>query len=103
VVVVYHLLTERLQQNTVQPPKEALVVLPYAGKLGEKIGKEENSTIKSIFQERMVVKLAFKAKKLSSCFNIKNRKLIQHKHDLVYKIMCPDCPATYIGETARRN
>jgi len=59
----------------------------YAGKLGEKIGKEVNSTVKSIFQEKMVVKL-------SSCFNIKERKLIQHEHDLVYKIMCPDCPAT---------
>jgi len=75
VVVVYHLLTERLQQNTVQPPKEALVVLPYAGKLGEKIGKEENSTIKSIFQERMVVKLAFKAKKLKVLKRLTKEKL----------------------------
>jgi len=34
--------------------------------------------------------------------DIKDKKLIQHEHDLVYKIMCLDCPATYIGKTARR-
>jgi len=49
----------------------------------KRLGKK----LKSILKVKMVVKL-------SSCFNIKERKLIQHEHDLVYKIMCPDCPAT---------
>ena len=89
-------------EPTTERPKETLIILPYAGVQGEKIGKEIISVMKPVFQDKVVTKVAFKAKKLSSCFNIKDKNPIQYEHNLVYRINCPDCSATYIGETARR-
>ena len=48
--------------------------------------------------------VSFKASKLASRFNIKDKTNIQHRHNVVYKLECPQeqCTHTYIGETARR-
>eukprot|EP00111_Clytia_hemisphaerica_P021897 TCONS_00064380-protein len=40
--------------------------------------------------------------KPSSSFSVKDKTEIKHKHNLVYKVTCPDCPANYIGEAGRR-
>ena len=57
-------------EPTTERPKETLVILPYAGVESEKIGKEINSVMKTVFQDKVVTKIAFKAKKLNTCFNI---------------------------------
>ena len=44
----------------------------------------------------------FKANKLGANFVIKDKTRTEHKYDIVYKAKCPDCPLTYIGESARR-
>ena len=42
--------------------------------------------------------------KSNTHFNAKDGIVKQHKHDVVYKYVCPDinCDATYIGECGRR-
>ena len=97
---------EVVQNNTEitseQLKEEVFVVLPYAGTKGEQIGREINATMKSMFKDKIVTNVGCKAKKLSSCFNIKDKSPLIHKHNLVYKYNCADCSSTYIGETARR-
>ena len=74
--------------------------LPYAGTKGELIDREINATLKYMFKDKIVTNVAYKTKKLSSCFNIKDKSPLIHQQNLVFK--CADCSSTYIGETARR-
>ena len=46
-------------EPTTERPKETLIILPYAGVQGEKIGKENNSVMKTVFQDKVVTKVAF--------------------------------------------
>ena len=62
-----------------------MVVLLYAGSKGEQIGKEIETTIKSMFPGKMIEKVADRAKKHGSCFNIEDRNLLTHEHNLIYK------------------
>ena len=55
-----------------------------------------------IFDKKIDTRVTFRSKKLSTCFNVKDKTEIKHQHNLVYKVKCPDCPATYIGEAGRR-
>ena len=50
----------------------------------------------------MKARFAFKAKRLSSHFNLKDPIKKEHLHNVVYEIECPDCDMRYIGETGRR-
>eukprot|EP00111_Clytia_hemisphaerica_P013816 TCONS_00040658-protein len=58
--------------------------------------------------KKVTANVSFNSKKLSSFFSVKkkielrDKTEIKHKHNLVYKVTCPDCPATYIGEARRR-
>ena len=47
-------------------------------------------------------RIAFKANRLNSHFNIKEPIKKCHKHNIVYEIKCPNCQLTYIGESGRR-
>ena len=42
--------------------------------------------------------------KLSSKFQVKDRTLFSHNHDIIYTCNCPEngCPDKYIGEAAKR-
>ena len=46
----------------------------------------------------------FTGSKLSSKFQVKNRTIFSHNHDIIYHVNCPenDCPYNYIGETVIR-
>ena len=50
------------------------------------------------------MQIAFKVKKLNSCFKIKDTVNFEHKYDLVYHGNCPanNCNDNYVGETVRR-
>ena len=42
--------------------------------------------------------------KLSSKFQVKDRTIFSHNHDIIYHGNCPEngCPDNYVGETAKR-
>ena len=48
------------------------------------------------------LQITYKGTRLSSKFNIKDTRKIEHEHDVVYEAKCPDCTENYVGETGRR-
>ena len=47
---------------------------------------------------------AYTGRKLSTCFQMKDKSKFDHQHDLVYHAKCPSelCDKNYIGESGRR-
>ena len=80
------------------------MTLPYKGDKGVKLVQKLKRTAKKFLPPNIKPVFAFKSKKLASHFKIKDNTNTKHKHDLVYKIKCPQehCLHSYIGETARR-
>ena len=80
------------------------MTLPYKGDKGVKLVQKLKRTAKKFLPPNIKPVFAFKSKKLASHFKIKDNTNTKHKHDLVYKIQCPQehCLHSYIGETARR-
>ena len=77
--------TETNQNESEEPkPVEAKIILPYAGIKGEIIGKEINKSVKKAFDNRAIAKVAFKGKKLTSFFSVKDKTKTEHKHNVVY-------------------
>ena len=60
--------------------------------------------LKILLPDNVKTDVAFHGKKLSSCFNIKDKTKFPHKHGLVYHAKCAEesCIDDYVGETARR-
>ena len=56
----------------------------------------------SMISTNTKARVAYKAKRLATCFNLKDRVQKKHKHEVVYEVTCLDCSVKYIGETARR-
>ena len=46
------------------------------------------------------MQVSFSGKKLSSCFNFKDKTKFEHRHDVIYLGACPKtmCNDNYIGE-----
>ena len=46
------------------------------------------------------MQVSFSGKKLSSCFNFKDKTKFEHRHDVIYLGTCPKtmCNDNYIGE-----
>ena len=53
-------------------------------------------------QHKVKARVAYKAKRLATCFNRKDREHRKHEHEVVYEVTCPDCDLKYIGKTVRR-
>jgi hypothetical protein len=75
-------------------------MLPYKGVVGHAVAKSLQRTVNSIMNDE--TKVIYSSTRLGRMFNIKDRTLKCHKHNIVYEVTCPECSATYIGETARR-
>ena len=58
----------------------------------------------SLLPQYLVPTVVFTGSKLSSKFQINDRTIFSHNHDINYHGNCPEngCPDNYIGETARR-
>ena len=56
--------------------------------------------LKTLLPNNFNTQIAFKDKKLNSCFKIKDTVNFEHKHDLVYHGKCPanNCKDDYVGE-----
>ncbi len=66
------------------------ITLPYAGKEGENIAKEINKHMKRV-KPKLNARIPFKAKRLGSYFNIKDKVKKEHEHNKVYATKCLDC------------
>ena len=66
--------------------------------------KQMKKDMNAILPNNINTRIAYSSKKLGACFKIKDDTKHVHKHDLVYKISCPEptCQQEYIGETGRR-
>ena len=47
-------------------------------------------------------RFAYKPKRLTSYFNLKDKINEKYQHNVVYQVNCPDCESIYIGESGRR-
>ena len=58
----------------------------------------------NLFPQWLVPTVVFTGSKLSSKFQVKDRAIFSHNHDIIYHGSSPEnvCPDNYIGETARR-
>ena len=101
-VEIEHSHTPRQETETVENTniKEFQLTLPYAGKKGESIAGEVVKCFKKI--DKVKARISYKAKRLISCFNLKDEVQQKHQHNVVYEVTCPDCDDVYIGETGRR-
>ena len=80
-----------------------MLILPYKGEKGNNhVIKLRNSITNTL--NKVKPKIIYTGKKLSSKFSLKDKQIINHKHDVVYEFTCPDdnCSENYIGETGRR-
>ena len=72
--------------------KLSFITLPYKEQQGGKV-------LKSFRRTLLVV---YTGTKLSSNFQLKDKKKFGHKHDSVYYVKCPECQEDYIGEIGTR-
>jgi len=81
--------------------------LPYAGGKGEQIIKKLQKYVKNTVNteaKKIRVCSVYKAKKLATKFNIKDRTKFQDMHNIVYHVQCPNkkCKSHYTGQTKCR-
>ena len=59
---------------------------------------------KTLLPTNIRTKIAFNGRKLTTCFQVKDKTKFEHNRNIVYHGTCPetDCPENYIGETAKR-
>ena len=81
-----------------------LLMIPYQGGKGEQAIKTIRKTIKRLLPSNIKVQVSFTGNKLNSCFNIKDKTKLEHRHDVIYLRKCPEtrCNDNYIGEAKRR-
>ena len=48
--------------------------------------------------------ISYTGKKLSTCFNVKDKTVFNHEHDIVYYAKCPEesCSYVHVGQSGRR-
>ena len=79
-------------------------MLPLAGAEGNTMLKSMNRCIKRIVSNDVNTRITYTGHKLNTRFQIKDNTAQLHKHNIVYKVKCPDqsCNQDYLGETGRR-
>ena len=88
-------------------PAQLSLNLPYAGTKGEQLVKKVSQYISnSINKEKNLVSIqtTYRAKRLGSNFNIKDRIAFENQHNVVYHAKCPNrrCKSHYNGQTKCR-
>ena len=82
------------------------LTLPYAGNVGEKIVQQMRKYVKQAVNtatKRVNLNTMYRSRKLSTRFNIKDKTKMEHMHNIVYYVPCPNkkCKDDYSGETKR--
>ena len=60
-----------------------MLVLPYQGKKGDFIIKSVKKRFRNLLPECIVPKVVFTGSKLSSKFQVKDRTIFTHNHDMI--------------------
>ena len=87
--------------ETNENPNKVQLILPYSRKQGKKLITKMKKHIRGTLPENIQTMVAYKSKKLSTKFNIKDKTEFYHQYNLVYYGKCPNqtCTENYIGET----
>ena len=59
--------------------------------------KVVNTQFKNLQHHKTKGRFAYKAKRLTSSFNLKDKIEKKYQHNVVYRVDCPDCDNFYIG------
>ena len=92
------------QPSATNEEKSHLLLLPYQGQKCDFALKLMRKRLKTLLPNNFNTQIAFKDKKLNSCFKIKDTVNFEHKHDLVSHGKCPanNCKDDHVGKTGRR-
>ena len=92
------------QDKPKEDMKQLQLTLPYSGKKGTHLMSKMKKHLQKQLPDNVKTRIAYKCKKLSTRFQIKDKTNFPHKNNVVYKINCPerDCTESYVGETKRR-
>ena len=88
-------------------PVTISLMLPYAGDKGEqivtKLQKYVESTVNKS-ENKIRPRITYRAKRLSSKFNVKDKTKTRHSHNIVYHAICAKktCTSHYVGQTKCR-
>ena len=90
-----------------EKPVSLALNLPYAGVKGEKLIKKVSKYVTKAVnksKKKVTMRAIYRARKLGSNFNIKDKIAFQHQHNVVYHAECPNkkCKSHYTGETKCR-
>ena len=89
-----------------QPTKEGentsrYFKLPYIGSFSAQAENKIKLLIRRFCKTGTKITLAFTSTKISSYFNIKDRRLSELASSVVYKFVCNGCNSSYVGFTTR--
>ena len=90
-----------------EKPVSLTLNLPYAGVKGEQLVKKVTRFVSQTVnktRKKVVMQTVYRAKRLGSNFNIKDKIPFRHQHNVVYHSKCPNkkCRSHYGGETRCR-
>ena len=74
-------------------------MLPYKGELGSHLVKSLKRSIAKLLPETTQLEFRFTGSKRSTHFQIKDKTISEHNHDVVYLGTCPEnnCSDNYVG------
>ena len=91
-----------MKQHTAR--KKHMLELSYQVKKGDFIIKSMKKRFRNFLPQCIVLKVVLTGSKHSLRFQVKDRTIFSHNHDIIYHGNCPEngYPDNYVGETARR-
>ena len=98
---------ESHEETEEEKPVELTLHLPYAGEAGSAIvTKLQKSILSTVNRNRKKVKVGtvYKATRLGSRFNLKDKIAFENQHNIIYHGGCPNkkCSSNYVGQTKCR-
>ena len=79
--------------------KKHLLVLPYKGSDAMHVSSSMRKQVNCVLPDDVKMTVSYTGKKISAYFNMKDKTVFNHEHDIVYYAKCPDkfCPHDYVG------
>ena len=92
------------EEGSAKSESRVQLTLPYAGKKGVNILAKMKKNLNQYLKSEIKLFVAYKSKKLSTQFKVRDHTEFEHKSNVVYLCKCPEkeCQEQYIGETKGR-